>query len=54
MDKKTIMLGMVFGSTLGGWLPTLWGAGIFSFSSVLGGCVGGALGIWLAFKLLNN
>lgn len=47
------MLGMVFGSVIGGYLPTLFGAGVFSLISLLGGFVGGVAGIWLSFKLLR-
>jgi hypothetical protein len=48
------MIGMVFGSSLGGWVPTLWGVGFFSFSSIVGTTIGGILGIWLAFKLVRG
>jgi outer membrane lipoprotein SlyB len=53
MDKKVVMIGMVIGSTIGGWLPTLFGVGVFSMISVLGGFAGGVLGIWLSYKFLN-
>lgn len=53
MDKKVVMIGMVFGSAIGGWVPTLWGVGAFSFSSIIGAGIGGILGIWLAFKLVS-
>ena len=53
MDKRVIMLGMVFGSTLGGYLPTLFGIDAFSMTSVLCGALGGILGIWFAFKIQN-
>jgi hypothetical protein len=53
MNKKTIMLGMVFGSTIGGYIPTLFGVNAFSLISILGGFIGGLLGIWLTFRLLN-
>ncbi|MFA5128217.1 MAG: hypothetical protein WC457_04445 [Patescibacteria group bacterium] len=53
MDKRVIMLGMVVGSTIGGYLPTIFGAGIFSLYSILGTVLGGVLGIWLSFKLFN-
>jgi hypothetical protein len=53
MDKKIVMLGMVFGSALGGWLPTLFGVGAFSFTSVLCGGLGGIIGIWLSYKLVR-
>jgi len=53
MDKKIIMLGMLFGSIMGGYIPTIFGASVFSMSSIICGGVGGILGIWLSFKLLN-
>ena len=53
MDKKIVMIGMAFGSIVGGWIPTLWGAGAFSFVAIMGSLVGGILGIWLSFKLIN-
>jgi hypothetical protein len=49
--KSIIMIGMIVGSTAGGWVPTLFGAGAISFTSIIGGLVGGILGIWLAFKV---
>lgn len=53
MDKKVIMLGMVFGSIIGGYIPTLFGASIFSFSSIIFTAIGGFLGIWVAYKFLQ-
>lgn len=44
---------MAVGSTIGGYIPALWGAGFFSFSSVILTAVGGILGIWLGYKLSN-
>jgi len=53
MDKKVVMLGMIFGSTIGGYLPTIFGVGAFSMASIICGGAGGILGIWLSFKILN-
>jgi len=47
------MLGMVFGSAIGGYVPVLFGAGAFSFISILGGGAGGILGIWLTYRMLQ-
>ncbi len=44
---------MAIGSAIGGYIPTLWGAGFLSISSVLLTALGGMLGIWLGFKLSN-
>ena len=52
MDKKkTIMYAMLIGSTIGGYIPTVWGDSIFSMSSVLLTAVGGFLGIWIGYKI---
>jgi hypothetical protein len=51
MDKKIIYIGMLVGSIAGGYIPVLWGAGIFSVTSVLFGGLGGIAGIWIAYRL---
>jgi hypothetical protein len=49
MSRKTmIMIGMVVGSFVGGYLPTLLGADSVSLGSLLGSGAGGFLGIWIA------
>ena len=49
--KMMIMIGMVVGSTLGGAVPALWGAGGLSLQSVAFGMLGGLAGIWAGFRL---
>ena len=51
--KKLIWIGLAIGSTVGSYLPILWGAGMFSFSSIILGAVGGMVGIWGGWKLGN-
>jgi len=51
MSKKSIYMGAVIGSTMGGWIPALWHAGMFSMSSVILSAVGGIAGIWVAYRL---
>lgn len=53
MEKKMIIFGMVVGSLVGGYIPTLFGAGIFSVSSIITGAIGALIGIWLVFRFLN-
>jgi hypothetical protein len=53
-SKKLIWLGMFIGSAIGGYVPSLWGDSLLSFSSVLLTAVGGILGIWAGFKLSND
>jgi hypothetical protein len=50
-SKPFIWIGLFIGATIGGFLPSLWGADIFSFSSVILTAVGGIIGIWLGLKL---
>ena len=51
MSKKMIWFGMVVGSTLGGLVPMLWHAGMFSMWSILLSTIGGVVGIWAAYKI---
>ena len=50
-SKPMIWIGMFIGSTIGGFIPSLWGSNFLSFSSILLTAVGGIIGIWLGFKL---
>ncbi|MEI8175013.1 MAG: hypothetical protein WCG28_03625 [bacterium] len=52
-SKSLIWIFMAIGSVIGGYIPTFWGAGFFSFSSVILTAVGGILGIYLGFKMSN-
>ena len=48
--KSLIMIAMLIGSTVGGYLPILLGSDSL-YASLVGSTVGGLLGIWGAFKL---
>lgn len=50
-QKKLIMFMMVVGSTVGGLIPNLWEAEMFSLSSVILSAIGGFIGIWIGYKL---
>lgn len=52
-SKLLVYLGMFLGSIIGGYVPTLFGAGLISFSSVLFSGVGSIIGIWIGYKLSN-
>lgn len=52
-SKPMIWVGMFVGSTIGGLIPTLWGSGMFSFSSITLTAVGGLVGIYIGLKLSN-
>ncbi len=51
--KFLVFLGMIIGSTIGGYIPTLFGAGLLSYTSVLFSGIGGILGVIIGYKLSN-
>jgi hypothetical protein len=53
-NRSLYFLGAGIGSTIGGFVSGLWGAGIFSGWGVLLSTIGGVLGIWAAYKLING
>ena len=50
MGKKLVWLGVFVGSTLGGYVPTLFGADAISLWGLLGSTVGGIAGVFLGLK----
>jgi hypothetical protein len=48
--KARIWIGVLIGSTIGGFIPELWGADMFSYSSVLLSGVGGLIGLYIAYS----
>lgn len=46
-----IWIGVLIGSTIGGFIPDLWGAGLFSYSSVLLSGLGAIAGLWLGYRM---
>ncbi len=54
MSSKTLIwIGMFIGSTIGGFIPSIWGEGMLSFSSIIFTAIGGILGIYIGFKISN-
>lgn len=49
--KSLIWIGVFVGGTIGGAIPTLWGASFFGISSVIGNMFGGLAGIWAGYRL---
>lgn len=52
--KSLVMVGMFVGSIIGGYIPVLFGASILSFTSLIGNTIGAVVGIFIAYKLVNN
>jgi len=48
--KKYIWIGLFLGGTVGGLIPSLWGADSFSISGIIFSLIGSIFGIWLGFK----
>lgn len=52
-SKATYYFGAFVGSIVGGYIPTLWGAGFFSFTSLITSSIGAIGGIVVMWKLVN-
>jgi hypothetical protein len=48
---KMVWIWAAIGSTIGGAIPGLWGAGFLSFSSILFGTLGAVAGIYFAYRM---
>jgi hypothetical protein len=53
VSKKAVWFGMIVGSTIGGWVPSLWHAGMLSIWGIVMSTVGGIAGIWLAYRMTH-
>lgn len=49
--RGVIMISVLVGSTVGGFVPALWGASMLSVAGVLFSIVGGVAGIWVGARL---
>jgi hypothetical protein len=49
--KKLIWIGATVGGTIGGWIPNLWHASMFSMWGLVLSTVGGLVGIWAGWKI---
>jgi hypothetical protein len=49
--RARIWLGVLIGSVIGGFIPDLWGAGLFSYYAVLFSGIGGLVGLWFGYKM---
>jgi xanthosine utilization system XapX-like protein len=52
-SKKLIWIFMAVGSLIGGFIPSLWGADSFSLSPLIFGSIGGIIGIYIGYKIIN-
>jgi hypothetical protein len=54
MSKSAVWIGAGIGSTIGGFIPTLWHADLLSPWVILFSTIGGIAGIWGVYKLYNG
>ncbi len=51
-SKSAYYLAAFIGTTVGGLIPSLWGAGFLSYSSLIFSTIGGILAIVITYKYL--
>lgn len=49
--RGVMMIAVLVGSTVGGLVPSLWGAGMLSVAGVLFSLLGAAAGIWAGARI---
>ncbi len=49
--KTCVWIGLFIGSSVGEFIPTLWGSDPFSLAAILFGALGGLLGIWAGYSI---
>jgi hypothetical protein len=55
MSPKTVIwIGVTVGTTVGAYIPALWGGSLLGFSSILLSTAGGIAGIWLGYKISHG
>ena len=52
MRKGPTYMGGFLGSLAGSFIPSLWGAGQLSISSLVFFVIGGVAGVWLAYRMV--
>ena len=53
-DKAVVMIAMSIGSLVGSYAPMLFGVSMLSMTSLVGGAIGGIIGIYVGYKLVNQ
>lgn len=48
--KSLIWIGVFVGGAIGGYVPVIFGADLFSMWSIVGNTIGALVGIWAGFK----
>ncbi|MBV8065195.1 MAG: hypothetical protein JOY73_06710 [Actinobacteria bacterium] len=51
MGRGVIGMGVMMGTLIGSFVPSLWGASQFGMQSLLFSGVGGVIGLWAGFRI---
>jgi hypothetical protein len=51
MSKKFIWVGFFFGSSIGGFVPAMWGGDLLSPWGIVMSLVGGIAGMWAGYRV---
>lgn len=49
--KKLCWIGAIVGSSIGGYLPVLWGGEMLSLTGLVCSMFGGFAGIWVGYRI---
>jgi hypothetical protein len=49
--RTAIWIGILIGSTIGGFIPALWGGDPLSYSGLLLSGAGAVAGLWVGYKM---
>jgi hypothetical protein len=49
--RTAIWIGILIGSTIGGFIPALWGGDLMSYSGLLLSGAGAFAGLWVGYKM---
>lgn len=52
--RGLLMMGLLIGSLIGGCIPSLFGAGLFSMWGLFGSTVGAILGLWITYRIATD
>ena len=52
--RGCITIGVLIGSTIGGYVPVMFGADFLSMASIFGNLIGGFVGIWTGYRVFND
>jgi hypothetical protein len=51
MTKKFVWTGAFFGSSIGGFVPAMWGGDLFSLPGLVASAAGALAGMWLGYRV---